>query len=177
MPDTSKVQDIAIPISNYPIPQVKLKSDTSTKMINRKTIQDVGREILIYPDPVYKAPPKPVKIPIPDIPGSLLDIDPELTTAFEDISPFQEDVISEMYHRPDKSYFQEPPELESLINTGRLIQKFLPQQVDIDKILRIIQRKVLKGMHLPLTVREIQAGYLISSYFKDVSVLSPKQIV
>ena len=30
----------------------------------------------------------------------------------------QEGVISEMYQRPDKSYFQEPQELDSLINTG-----------------------------------------------------------
>ena len=48
-----------------------------------------------------------------------------------------------------------------------LIQKFLPKQVDIDKILDIIKRKVLKGTHLPLTLKEIQAGYLTSSYFKD----------
>ena len=41
-------------------------------------------------------------------------------------------------------------------------------QADIDKILKIIQRKVLKGIHLSVTVREIQAGYLISSYFKDL---------
>ena len=31
-----------------------------------------------------------------------------------------------------------------------------------------MQRKVLKGTHLPVTVKEIQAGYLISPYFKDV---------
>ena len=28
--------------------------------------------------------------------------------------------------------------------------------------------KVLKGMHLSVTVKEIQAGYLSSSYFKDI---------
>ena len=32
----------------------------------------------------------------------------------------------------------------------------------MDKILKVIQGKVLKGMHLPLTVKEIQAGYLVS---------------
>ena len=58
--------------------------------------------------------------------------------------------------------------MECLINTGRLIQKFLPKQVDIDKLFKIIQRKVLKGTHLPMTVKEIQATYLISSYFKDL---------
>ena len=73
-----------------------------------------------------------------------------------------------MYQRPNKSYFQEPCELESLINTGRLVQRFLPKQVDIDKILKIIQRKILKGTHLPVNVKEIQAGYLDSQYFKDI---------
>ena len=57
-----------------------------------------------------------------------------------------------MYQRPDKSYFQEPQELESLINTGRLVETFLLKQADIDKLLKIIQRKVLKEMHLPVTV-------------------------
>ena len=58
--------------------------------------------------------------------------------------------------------------MESLINTGRLVLKFLPKQADINKILKIIQIKVLKGMHLSVTVKEMQAGYLISQYFKDI---------
>ena len=40
--------------------------------------------------------------------------------------------------------------------------------MDIDKILDIIRRKVLKGTHLPLTIKEIQVGYLSSPYFKDL---------
>ena len=59
-------------------------------------------------------------------------------------------------------------ELKDLIDTTKLIQKFLPKQTDIDKILDIIQRKVLKGTHLALTIKEIQAGYLTSPYFKDL---------
>ena len=51
---------------------------------------------------------------------------------------------------------------------GNLIHKFLPKQTDIDKILHIIQRKVLKGTHLPVEVKEIQVGYLHSPYFKDI---------
>ena len=59
-------------------------------------------------------------------------------------------------------------ELEDLIDTTKLIQKFLPKQTDIDMILDIIKRKVLKGTHLPLMIKEIQAGYLSSPYFKDL---------
>ena len=66
------------------------------------------------------------------------------------------------------SYVQEPWELKDLIDTTKLIQKFLPKQTDINKILDIIKRKVLKGKHLPLTIKEIEAGYLSSPYFKDL---------
>ena len=55
-----------------------------------------------------------------------------------------------------------------LIDRGNLVQKFLPKQTDIDKILKVIQRKVLKGTRLPVDIKEIQAGYLHSSYFKDI---------
>ena len=44
------------------------------------------------------------------------------------------------------------------------------KQTDIDKILETIRKKVLKGTHLPLMIKEIQAGYLSSSYFKDIHV-------
>ena len=73
--------------------------------------------------------------------------------------PHQEGIISEIYQRPYRNYFQD---------TSKIVQKFLPKQTDIDKILKIIQCKVFKGLHLSIMVKEIQAGYLISIYFKDI---------
>ena len=139
-------------------------------MIGRKIIQGVVKVILIYPDPVYRSPPKPVKASVPKIPGSLADIDPELNTDFKDNSAFQEGVISESYQRTGKAYFQEPQELESLIITGRLVQKFLLKQADFNKILKITKRKVLKGTHLPVILEEIQAEYLVSSFFSKIYI-------
>ena len=49
-----------------------------------------------------------------------------------------------------------------------MIHKYLLKQTDIDKILEVIQRKVLKGTHLPVEIKEIQEGYLCSPYFKDL---------
>ena len=98
----------------------------------------------------------------------LFDNDLDRNVDVEENSPFQEGIISETYERPDTSYVQEPYELKDLIDTTKLIQKILPKQMDIDKILDIIKRKVLKGTHLPLTIKEIQAGYLSSPYFKDL---------
>ena len=93
---------------------------------------------------------------------------PNINLDFEENSPFQEGVISETIQRPDKSFFQNPKELEDLIDKGNLIHRFLPKPTDIDKILQIIQRKVLKATHLPVEVKEIQVGYLHSPNFKDI---------
>ena len=97
-----------------------------------------------------------------------MDTRPKIDIKFEENSPHQEGISSEVYQRPNKSYFQEPKDLESLINTHNLVQKCLPKQADTDKILKVIQRKVLKGMHLSVMVKEIQVGYLNSSFFKDI---------
>ena len=72
------------------------------------------------------------------------------------------------YRDQTKCFFQNPKRLEDIIDTGNLIHKFLPKQTDIDKILHIIQRKVLKGTHLLVEIKEIQAGYLHSPYFKEI---------
>ena len=137
-------------------------------------IQPIGPKIQHRPSPPYhdpysRPPPRP-----PDVTNlidnwkDLLYNDLDRNVDIEENSPFQEGIISETYKRPDTSYIQEPYELTDLIDTTKLIQKFLPKQMDFDKILDIIERKVLKGTHLPHTIKEIQAGYLSSPYFKDL---------
>ena len=97
-----------------------------------------------------------------------LNLDLDINKDIEENSPYQEGIISEIYERPHKSQLVDPPELTDLVNTENIVQKYLPKQADIDKILKVIQRKVLKGTHLPITIKEIQAGYLKSPYFKDI---------
>ena len=131
-------------------------------------------DVPFHPGLTYRPPPKPIR---PNVPrsqessqrsSSVENINPDINLDFEENSPFQEGVISETFQGLDKSFFQYPKELNDLINMGYLIQKFLPKQADIDKILKVIQRKVLKGIYLPVEIKETQAGYLNSSHFKDI---------
>ena len=150
-----------------PLPQHQLVDPTCI-------IQPIGSKIQHRPSPPYHDPyVRPLPRP-PDVTNSidsqkdLLETDLDRNINIEENSPFQEGIISETYERPDKSYIQEPYELKDLIDTTKLVQKFLTKQRDIDKILDIIKKKVLKGTHLPFTIKEIQAGYLSSPYFKDL---------
>ena len=128
-------------------------------------------DVPFHPGPVYRPPPKPIKQDVSCPQSSqgstnIKNINPNFD--FEENLPFQEGIISKTFQRPDKSFFQDPKELGNLINKGNLIHRYLQKQTDIDKILEVIQRKVLKGTHLPVDIKEIQAGYLHSSYFKDL---------
>ena len=152
--------------TDLPVPNQLITNETET--ITRGKIQGKNREQPFYPDPIYRPPPRTPDNLRPNHPESELDTKPKIDIKFEENSPHQEGIISEFYQRSNKSYFQEPSDLERLVNTHNLGQKFLPKQADIDKILKLIQKKVLKGMHLLIMVKEIQAGYLSFSYFKDV---------
>ena len=45
---------------------------------------------------------------------------------FEENSPHQEGIITEMYVAPDQSYLEQPQELIKLVNTSKVVQKYLP---------------------------------------------------
>ena len=98
------------------------------------------KNIPFYPDPCYRPPIKPIRTPMPG--GSQSSESTDINIDFQENSPFQKGVISEIYQRPDRSFFQEPQELESLINTGNLAHSY-QNQADINKILKVIKRKVL----------------------------------
>ena len=155
-------QTLPRPLSqHHPIDPTHIPQQIGPKIQHRPTPP--------YPDPYARPPPKPPDISDPlDSRKDLLDHDSDRKVEIEENLPFQEGIILEIYERPDNSYVQEPQELKDLIDTTKLVQKYLPKQMDIDKILDIIKRKVLKGTHLPLTIKEIQAGYLTSPYFKDL---------
>ena len=86
------------------------------------------QDVPFHPSPTYRALPKPIRSNMPrsqessNSSPSTENINPNINLDFEENSPFQESVISEAYQRLDKSFFQEPKELNDLINTSNLIQ-------------------------------------------------------
>ena len=75
----------------------------------------------LYLVPPSRPPPKP-----PDNLSKKQEAE-SLKIEIEENSPFQENIISEVYERPDQSYFQEPVELKDLIDTNIIVQWFLPK--------------------------------------------------
>ena len=180
--NVSQVKEQTLPKQKEGIltPPTKLTTDRSigqipgTIIMTEHTIRPIinAEQVPFYPDKLRKPPSRLSDTKTQDNRKITLDLDLDINKDFEENSPYQEGIISEIYQRPDKSQLLKPPELADLINTNNLVQKYLPKQTDIDKIFKIIQRKVLKGTILSANIKKIQVGYLNNPYFKDIYLCS-----
>ena len=84
--------------------------------------------IPIYPNQIVKPIPKLTERVTQDDRDTDLELDLEINKDFEENSPYQEGIISEIYQRPDKLQIVDPPELIDLVCTERIVQKYLPKQ-------------------------------------------------
>ena len=77
---------------------------------------------LVMP-PGVRLPPKPPNV---DNATTSPSLGPELNVDIEKNSPQQEGIITETYVVPDQSYLEQPQELIKLVNTSKVVQRYLP---------------------------------------------------
>ena len=122
--------------------------------------------------PPYPAhiPPFLRPAPPPYQPKAVCDIDASYDPLMDTDSPFDDALVEIEYRRPNEDDFKIPPSLEKQIEQGKLAKNDLPRQADIDRIMRRIDRKVLKDTHLHITIRDMIAAYLESPHFRDIYI-------
>ena len=96
---------------------------TIPKCLNRPQVEKMKSPN--YPDPVMKPPPRPPDKIAQNDRQINLDLDLEINKDFEENSPYQEGIMPEIYQRPEKSQLVEPPELADLVNTDKIVQRYL----------------------------------------------------
>ena len=147
--NASPPSDANQPTNNGPVPMKHFEPNpllevTQTDQISQETISQ-----------------KPVQ----RTEGSVANQDP-FDTQME--VPFSEDIVEPVFKRLEMTDFEIPPVLEEVIPDGALIHRHLPKQADIDRIMIQINRKYLKRMHLPCSLKDMQAAYIQSPHFYDI---------
>ena len=118
--------------------------DSTARTITRKGMQEIRRENPAYADPFYRPPSKPNEMPTQINHGkdqiqTLTRWKRTITWILRKI-PHIKRVCYQEYTKGQTGHIsKESLELQNLVNTGKSVQKFLPKQTDIDKILKIIQ--------------------------------------
>ena len=83
-----------------------------------------GNIVPLGTHPSVRLPPKPPNAVTEGTSSPNSEQDPNLD--FEENSPHQEGIITETYAAPDQSYLEQPQELTKLVNTSKVVQKYLP---------------------------------------------------
>ena len=97
------------------------------------------------------------------------DIVPQPSGLEQDLLPEIPEVEQE-HKLPDPKDFVVPPTLAEQVDQDEITAKYLPKQVDLDKVVKQVQQKLLRKIHFPTTLKDMQAAYLNSPYFKDIYV-------
>ena len=127
-----------------------------------------------FEDEITPGPSSNVQDPIShqtevQINTDISNIEPDSDLGIDLDTPFSENSVEHTHRRPMKTDTQLPPPLIEQIQDQTIIQKHLPKQVDLDKILKQINRKILRETHLPTNMRDMKAAYL-NSQFKHLYI-------
>ena len=154
-------------------PQRQLVNDTNLPRVVKQPVIDNPIPVRHFePSPLLEVPPPNKEPPEetrqhpvhgtgnPNVPQDPFDTQMEV--------PFSEDTVEPVFKKPEMTDFEIPPVLEEMIPDGSLIHKHLPKQADIDKILTQINRKYLRRMPLPCSLKDMQAAYMQSPHFCDI---------
>ena len=115
IPGAAKIEMRITNLTNFTAPAHSV-NNANEGMTQRRPLT---RDVLFYPGPTCRLPPTPIRSPMPgrhegsqsSESSESTNINPEINIDFEENSPFQEEVISEAYQWPVKSFLQEPQEL------------------------------------------------------------------
>ena len=69
---------------------------------------------------------------------------------------------------PDQSDFEVPPPLQEIVDPSKITHKFLPKQGEIDRLIKQINKKVLRDTKLNMNLRDLRAAYLQIPHFRDI---------
>ena len=112
---------------------------------------------LFMPPPT---PANPCKIPGRAIVDPAMDLGIPLES--------YKDLIDLIIHRPNADDLARTVPLVELIDVSKLNIRDLPKQSKIDPVFKLIQSKILRQIHLPMSFHDLHGAYLNSPHFCDI---------
>ena len=80
----------------------------------------------------------------------------------------EEKVLDPVIQIPQLNDLIPPQSLDKVVNLNKAAYKFLPEQGEIDRLLKQIERKVLRDINISNELRDLKAAYMDSPHFRDI---------
>ena len=126
------------------------------------TIPLSGQDI-DFRHPSFKTPQQVIAKP-----ATLRDLRGDPFLGPEDEKPLEEAMVEGNFRSPILEDFIIPPTLSEETKGKTILEKNLPKQTDIDRLLAVLNRKILTRSRFPDGLKDLEAAYTHSACFKDI---------
>ena len=82
--------------------------------------------------------------------------------------PLEESTVDAQFRHPMQEDFIIPPTLAEATKNKTLLAKDLPNQTDLDRLMKVLNRKILAQSRFPEPMKDLEASYIHSGFFKDI---------
>ena len=82
----------------------------------------------------------------------------------------EEEVLDPEIQIPQLKDFIPPQSLDKVEDMSKTAYKFLPKQGEIDRLLKQIEKKVLRDINISNELRDLKAAYMESPHFRDIYI-------
>ena len=82
----------------------------------------------------------------------------------------EEEVLDPEIQIPQLKDFISPQSLDKVVDLSKTAYKFLPKQGEINKLLKQIEKKVLRDINISNELRGLKAAYMESPHFRDIYI-------
>ena len=120
-----------------------------------------------YIHPTYQSPQQPQpQVTVHDLKG-----DPWLDPKAE--PPLEESAVDAQFrHTQCRKILLFPPTLAEATKNKTLLAKDLPKQTDIDRLMKVLNRKILAQSRFPEPMKDLEASYIHSGFSKTFMNIS-----
>ena len=139
------------------------------------TAPEVEESLDFDPRDLHLPPPPPQVDPISkppcSEPAANMRLPPKPLDTTIDVGqpiPNYHDLADIEVRRPLPDELEPPLPLSRFVDTSKIARRRLPQQSELDPLLKEIQTKILRQVHLPTSFRDLRGAYLNSAFFRDI---------
>ncbi len=142
-------------LSKRPIPAPHLRNK-----VKEPTCQQIN------PTPMSDTPAHENKVKDTDLGSEVKQLDIRLVRNLQ--NPELETKVETTIRPPDPYSYREKECMSNHINDEDIIRKHIPKQIELDKWIEKIKRKVIHDYDVPITVKEMAAEYSTSPKYRDI---------
>ena len=180
VPAEAQIPDEALDqVRNHPTPKDSIEEETEVLEPLQLPRAPQQPTTMVLAQPLPQVLPMPRPVPLPDVPDKpvpfqgLINPRPLDIRLLGTLSAYDKSIDDKKQpevsiRQPDMTMYRKSKKMFDDIQDEMIFRKQLPRQLEINKFLESLKRKVKHDYDIPISIKELSAEYEKSPFFKEI---------